>query len=87
MIHVVIKQKKGKRATEHKQNKIGEYNYRVSGYCPLSCFYLKHVTFLGLDSVPVFRWSLLSRAQWIELVTISGQQNQHKRGCINEAQN
>jgi hypothetical protein len=50
------------------------YKYYVSGAYPLSCFYLKHspvftfqnTTFLGLDSVSVFRQN-----QSIELVPIS----------------
>jgi hypothetical protein len=33
-----------------------------------------------LDSVPVFRWNLLSWAKSIELIPISGHQHQHKIG-------
>jgi hypothetical protein len=32
-----------RRTTEHKQNKIDEYSYCVSGYYSSSCFYLKHI--------------------------------------------
>jgi hypothetical protein len=34
--------------------------------------------FRRLDSVSVFRWNLVSWAQWIELVPFSGQEHQHK---------
>jgi hypothetical protein len=42
--------------------------------------YLKHTTFQRLDSVAVFRWNLLSRAQSIELVRISGHLRQFQDG-------
>jgi hypothetical protein len=50
------------------------YNYCVSGHYTSSCFYSKHITFRKLDSLSVFRWNLLSWAQLIELVPISGYQ-------------
>jgi hypothetical protein len=40
----------------------------------------KSITFRRLDSVSVFRWHLLSWAQSIELVPISGQTQQPKKG-------
>jgi hypothetical protein len=49
-------------------------------------FYLKHTSFRRLDSVSVFRWNLLSWAEPIELVPISGHQYQHEIGYINQAQ-
>jgi hypothetical protein len=49
-------------------------------------FYLKYTTFRRLHCVSVMRWSLLSRAQSIELVPISGHQHQHGMGYINQVQ-
>jgi hypothetical protein len=62
---------------------IGFNNYCVTGHCPSSCFYLKHNI---LKTVSVFRWNLLSWAQSIELVSISGRLHQHKIGYTNQAQ-
>jgi hypothetical protein len=64
------------------------YNYYVSGHYPSSCFYLKHIKFWRLDFVFDFKWNLLSWAQSIELVPVSGHQHQHqhKIGYINQAQ-
>jgi hypothetical protein len=53
---------------------------------PLSCFYLKNITFRWLDSVSVFRWNLFSWAQAIELIAISGQQHKRKIRYVNQAQ-
>jgi hypothetical protein len=44
----------------------------VSRHYPSSFFHLKHTTFRRLDSVSVFWWNLLSWAQSIELVPVSG---------------
>jgi hypothetical protein len=63
-----------------------QYSYCVSGYYPRSCFYLKYTMFWRLESASVFRWDLLSWAQPIELVPISGHQQQHQIGYINQAE-
>jgi hypothetical protein len=49
-------------------------------------FLLEHTVFQRLDSVSVFRWNLLSWTQSIELAPISGNQHQHKAGCIYQVQ-
>jgi hypothetical protein len=49
-------------------------------------FFLFKTTFRRLDSICVFRWNLLSLAQSIELLPISGHQHQHKIGYINQPQ-
>jgi hypothetical protein len=56
------------------------------GHYPTSCFYLKHTTFRRADSISAFRWNLLSWAQSIELIPISGHQHQHKAEYINQTQ-
>jgi hypothetical protein len=48
-----------------------QYNYCVSVYYPLSCFYLKNTTHRKLDSASIFRWNLLGWAQLTELLRIS----------------
>jgi hypothetical protein len=48
--------------------------------------FVGNTAFRRLDSVSVFRWDLLSLAQSIQLVLISGSQHQHKIGYINQAQ-
>jgi hypothetical protein len=50
-----------------------QYNYYVSGHYPSSCFHFKHS--VSDTSVFAFRFNLLSRAQSIELVSISGQKS------------
>jgi hypothetical protein len=56
------------------------FKHYVFGHYPPSCLYLKSVLFIFqntafwiLDSVSVFRYNLLSWAQMIELVPVSGQ--------------
>jgi hypothetical protein len=51
-----------------------------------SCFYLKQITFRRLDSISFFRKNLLSWAQSIELVPISGHLCQHKVGYTSQTQ-
>jgi hypothetical protein len=63
-----------------------KYSIIVFGhYSSSNFFYLKHA-FQRLDSVSDFRWNVLSWAQFVELVPISGQQQQHKMGYINQTQ-
>jgi hypothetical protein len=51
------------------------YNYCASGHYPSSCF-IQNITFWRLNSVSLFRWNLLSWAEPIELLPISGHQHQ-----------
>jgi hypothetical protein len=56
-----------------------KYKYYVVGHYPSFCLYL-NTTFRRLDSVSVFRWSLLSWAKSIELVPIAGHLYQYQDG-------
>jgi hypothetical protein len=50
------------------------YNYHNSGQYPESCLLLKNTTFRRLFSLSVLKFNLLSWAQQIKLVLVSGGQ-------------